>query len=70
VPTTVTIGQKWSVWSPSRRQWLLATVIGQEDGRATLEFDARYEISATYDKHTADGADMLAESSLFRFIEG
>jgi len=66
--TSVTIGQKWSVWSPNRRQWLLATVIGQEGGRATLKFDTRYGISASDDRQEADECAMLEESNLFRFV--
>ncbi len=65
----VTIGQKWSVWSPSRRQWLLATVIERDDGQATLRFAAGYGIAATYDKQKADECTMLAESNLYRFVE-
>ena len=68
MPTNVAIGQKWSVWLPSRRQWLLTTVISREGGQATLKYDHRYGIAATYDEQKADEATMLAASNLFRFI--
>lgn len=69
MPANVTIGQKWSVWSPSRRQWLLAVVVDRENGQATLKFDTRYGISASTEREKADESRMLAESSLFRFVE-
>ncbi len=69
MPTSVAIGQKWSVWLPSRRQWLLATVIGREDGQATLKYDTRYGIATGNDGQKADEATMLAAASLFRFVE-
>lgn len=69
MPSSVMIGQKWSVWSPSRRQWLLATVIDQEGGRATLKFDRRYDISVGDDNEKVDQGTMLAEPRLFRFVE-
>ncbi len=69
MPTNVTIGQKWSIWAPSRRQWMLTTVIGCEDGQATLKYDSRYGMGAGSDEERADEVAMLAASSLFRFIE-
>ena len=69
MPMSVAIGQKWSVWLPSRRQWLLTTVIGREDGQATLKYDIRYGMDAGYEEKRADEATMLAASSLFRFVE-
>jgi len=69
MPPSVMIGQKWSVWSPSRRQWLLATVIGQEHGQATLKYDSGYGIAGTYNEQKVDEASMLAEPNLFRIIE-
>jgi hypothetical protein len=68
MPTSVTIGQKWSAWVPSRRQWLLATVIRREDGQATLKYDTRYEIVAGSDEQKADEAAMSTSPSLFRLI--
>lgn len=68
MPTSVTIGQKWSVWLPSRRQWLLTTVISREDGQATLKYDSHYGIGAGYDEERADEATMLTASNLFRFV--
>ena len=68
MPLSVMVGQKWSVWSPGRRQWLLATVIGQEHGRATLEYHTGYGIAGSHNEQKADEATMLAESNLFRFI--
>jgi hypothetical protein len=67
--TSVAIGQKWSVWLPSRRQWLLATVIRREPGHAILKYDTRYGIAAGYDEEKADEDTMLTASNLFRFVE-
>jgi len=69
MPTSVAIDQKWSVWLPSRRQWLLTTVIRRENGQATLKYDSRYGLGAGYDEERADEAAMLATSNLFRFVE-
>lgn len=69
MPTTVTIGQRWSTWAPSRRQWLLSTVIRQEHGEATLKYDSRYGMSSSDDELKADETTMLATPSLFRFVE-
>jgi hypothetical protein len=69
MPMNVTIGQKWSVWAPSRRQWLLSTVIGRENGQATLKYDIRYGMGADDEEQRADEAAMLTESNLFRFVE-
>ncbi len=69
MPTSVTIGQKWSVWLPSRRQWLLATVTSRDEGLATLKYDMRYKLGAGFDEERADEATMLSASNLFRFIE-
>jgi hypothetical protein len=69
MPASVAIGQKWSVWLPSRRQWLLSTVVNREDGRATLKYDSRYELGAGHDEENAEEATMLTTSNLFRFVE-
>lgn len=66
----VEIGQNWSLWVPSRRQWLLATVIRRDNGQATLKYDARYHLGAGYDEQHADENTMLTTSNLFRHIEG
>jgi hypothetical protein len=69
MPTNVTIGQRWSTWAPSRRQWLLSTVTRQEHGEATLKYDSRYGMPASDDEQKADEATMLTSSNLFRFVE-
>lgn len=69
MPTGVEIGQKWSVWLPSRRQWLLSTVVRRENGRATLKHDGRYGLDAGSDEESADEDTMLVASNLFRFVE-
>jgi hypothetical protein len=69
MPTEVRIGQKWATWVSSRHQWLLATVTSQENGQATLKYDARYEIGPGYDEQKVDEATMLTHSNLFRFVE-
>ncbi len=69
MPTSVAIGQRWSAWVPGRRQWLLATVIRQEEGQATLKYDIRYGMGAGDDERRADAAVMLVTRSLFRFVE-
>jgi hypothetical protein len=69
MPSNVAIGQKWSAWLPSRRQWLLTTVISREGGQATLKYDSRYEVSSGDDEQRVDEATMLTASSLFQFIK-
>lgn len=66
----VEIGQSWSIWVPSRRQWLLGTVIHREAGQATLRYDPRYRIGSAYDERSADESAMLTMPNLFRLIEG
>jgi len=65
-PVNVTAGQSWSVWVPARRQWLLAHVLHEENGRAMLQFDSVYGISAGHDRIQADTRAMLSATSLFR----
>ena len=62
------IGQNWATWVPGRRQWLLASVVGQDSGLATLKYDARYEIAEGEDERTVDESTLLAEPNLFRFV--
>jgi hypothetical protein len=69
MPTTVAIGQKWSVWTSGRQQWLLATVISRKAGQATLKYDTRYGVRVGDDEQVADEPTMLTTSNLFRFIE-
>lgn len=69
VPIAVAIGQKWSVWTSGRQQWLLAAVISLKDGRATLKYDARYGVGTGSDERVADESTMLTTSNLFRFVE-
>ena len=69
MPPTVAIGQKWSVWTSGRQQWLLSTVISRKEGQATLKYDARYGVRVGDDEHVADESTMLTTSNLFRFIE-
>lgn len=68
MPADVVIGQKWSIWFPSRRQWLLAAVTGRSEGKATLQCDVRYGITSGDDVVHADEVSMLSASNLFRFI--
>ena len=69
MPENVTIGQKWSAWVPSRRQWLLTTVTGLENGQAILKYDSRYGLGAGYDEERADESTMLSTANRFRFVE-
>jgi hypothetical protein len=69
MPTDVKIGQSWSVWVPDRRQWLLATVIRRENGRATLAYDRGYGIVKGFNEQMADETTMLGTSNLFRFVD-
>jgi hypothetical protein len=69
MPANVTIGQRWSAWAPSRRQWLLSTVTSRANGQATLKYDVRYGMAAGDEEQRADEAAMLTESNLFRFLE-
>jgi hypothetical protein len=64
----VAVGQKWSVWNSSRRQWLLATVTALSDGKYTLKCDAGYGLAVGDDLVCADETAMLSTSNLFRFI--
>jgi hypothetical protein len=68
MPANVKIGQKWSVWLPTRRQWLLSTVIGRDDGKATLKYDIRYGLGAGCDEDSVEETTMLAASNRFRFL--
>jgi hypothetical protein len=65
----VEIGQNWSIWVPSRRQWLLGKVIRCADGQATLKYDARYKLGAGYEESMADESTMLTTPNLFRLVE-
>lgn len=64
----VKVGQNWSVWVPGRQQWLLATVVHQEAGWATLKYDARYGLDIKQREHNADEASMLENVNLFRLL--
>jgi hypothetical protein len=66
--TEVKMGQNWAAWVPGRCQWLLMTVIRQGAGRATLKYDARYEISVGDDERVVDEQTLLTQSNLFRFV--
>lgn len=68
MPVTITIGQKWSVWIPGRRQWLLATVTSCGLGKATLRCDSRYGLLASDAEVRADEDTMLTTANLFRFV--
>jgi hypothetical protein len=67
-PTSIDIGQHWSVWVSSRQQWLLATVIRHKDHHIILQYDARYGIARGQDEHVSDATTMLDNANLFRFI--
>jgi hypothetical protein len=67
-PSSIEIGQHWSVWVPSRRQWLLATVIRHKDHNAILQYDTRYGVAQGQDEHVSDMTTMLGNTQLFRFI--
>jgi len=68
MPANVKIGQKWSVWLPSRRQWLLTTVVGREAGTATLKYDTRYGLGAGFDEDRVEETTMIAASNRFRYL--
>ena len=68
MPSTVTVGQKWSAWVPARQQWLLATVVGFENDLVRLKCDARYGMKREGDFKT-DQDTMLGNRNLFRFVE-
>jgi hypothetical protein len=69
MPTEVKTGQKWATWVSGRHQWLLATVILRDGGKATLKYDARYGIGRGNDEQKADESTMLTHTNLFRFVE-
>jgi hypothetical protein len=68
MPDIVETGQKWSTWVAGRQQWLLATVIQQKDGRATLKYDTRYGLKAGEDERTIDEHDLLSTPNMFRHV--
>lgn len=69
MPMEVKTGQCWSAWVPGRRQWLLATVVSQENGQAILKYDARYGMDDGFGAQRADESTMLAAPNLFRFVK-
>jgi hypothetical protein len=64
----VKVGQSWSVWVPGRQQWLLASVVHQEAGQATLKYDVRYGLDPRQRERNADEAAMLENVNLFRLL--
>ena len=66
---SITIGQKWSTWVPSRGQWLLSTVVRREKGQVILRYDPRYGVAQGHDEHRADEDTMSANTNLFRPVE-
>ena len=67
-PSNIEVGQHWSVWVPSRQQWLLATVVRHKDHHIVLQYDARYGVARGQDEHVSDMTAMLGNAQLFRFI--
>jgi hypothetical protein len=68
LPSNIEIGQHWSVWVPSRQQWLLAAVTRQKDHHTVLQFDARYGMARASSEHVTETVTMLSNTQLFRFI--
>jgi len=66
--TDLEMGQRWAAWVPGRQQWLLATLIRQNNGRVTLQFDPRYGIRSGDDEREIDAQDLLSTPSLFRRV--
>lgn len=69
MPLHVRVGQHWSAWVPGRRQWLLAKVVSQADGQATLRFDTGYGMAGSQNEQRADELAMLNTPNLFRFVD-
>jgi hypothetical protein len=66
--TRIEMGQRWAIWVAGRQQWLLASVVKQKNGRATLKFDARYDLGSADGERQIDEQDLLGMSNLFRHI--
>lgn len=65
----VVVGQQWSLFNASWRQWLLAKVVRVENGEATLEYDPRYDISPPDNLCREDVTSLLTEPRQFRIVE-
>jgi hypothetical protein len=65
----VVVGQQWSLFNAARRQWLLAKVVHVENGKATLEYDPRYDISPPDNLCREDVTSLLNEPRQFRLVE-
>jgi len=65
----VIVGQQWSKFNTSWRQWLLAKVVRVENGKATLEYDPRYDISPPDNLCCEDVTALMAEPRQFRIVE-
>ena len=65
----VIVGQEWSVFNAAWRQWLLAKVVRVEDGKATLEYDPRYEIQLPDCLRREEVRALLTEPRQYRAIE-
>ena len=65
----VVVGQQWSLFNASWRQWLLAKVVRLEKGKATLEYDPRYDIAPPDNLCCEDVTSLLTETRQFRIVE-
>ncbi len=65
----VVVGQQWSMFNASWRQWLLAKVVRVENGKATLEYDPRYDIQPPDSFRSEEVTALLTEPRQFRLVE-
>jgi len=63
-------GQPWSIWTASRRQWLLARVIDVNADIITLKFDPAYGVDERDNTIRVEAGTMLSAPNLFRFVPG
>jgi hypothetical protein len=65
----VVLYQQWSVYNPTRRQWLLARVVAIRAGQATLKYDPLYGIAAPDNLCVVDVSDLLSRPMQYRAAE-
>ena len=65
----VIVGQQWSKFNTSWRQWLLTKVVRLENGKATLEYDPRYDILPPDNLCCEDVIALMTEPRQFRVVE-
>jgi hypothetical protein len=65
----VVFDQHWTLFNAARRQWLLATVVGLENGKAILRYDPGYGMKPPDNVSTIDVTSLLTTPMRFRLAE-